>query len=215
MSSSASSTLFTGNLHCDCRKRILMPSSLWSTTITPLYPRKRNWYAEGSTQYSLRLRLALHFSSQIMWANSGEMVPTPSECGPMSGCSSHWSRRIFTLRSVVVNACAILAAYLLGVRRRLEKSPSEDRIFSAFTYPSTGSRNGETNQTECSRRELVEYARNSNARPPSSNPSRRMPPTRRWRKLCPSVSPYKRNARRSSSRNSTRMKRSARAGSWS
>lgn len=148
-----------------------------------------------------------------MSRNWGEIVPTPSVCLPKSGCSSHWSYRIFTLGSVAVKACAIRAAYLLGIRKSFEKSPRDDRIFSEVTYPSTGSRKGETNQTECWRSALVEYARNSNARPPSSNPWRKIPPTRCLRNQVPSTSPSQRYARRSSSRNSTRMNRSVRLGS--
>src|ERR1700755_340081 len=112
-----------------------------------------------------------------MSRNSGEIVPTPSVCSPKSGCSSHWLLRIFTLGLVAVKACAIRAAYLLGVRKSLEKSPRDDRIFSEVTYPSSGSRKGERNQTEWLRSALVEYARNSKARPPSSNPWRKIPPT--------------------------------------
>jgi hypothetical protein len=74
---------------------------------------------------------------------------------PKSGCSSHWSLpgRI----CVVVKACAIRAAYLLGIRKSFERSPRDDRIFSEVTYPSTGSRKRETNWTKCSCSALVEY----------------------------------------------------------
>jgi hypothetical protein len=144
-----------------------------------------------------------------MSRNRREIVPTPSVCSPKPGCSSHWSLRIFILGFVAVKACATRAAYLLGIPKNFEESPRDNRIFSEVTYPSTGSRKGETNQTKCSRSARVKYAGSSKARPPSSKPWRKIPPTRCLRNQVTSTSPSQRYARRSSLRNSTRTNRSA------
>jgi hypothetical protein len=143
------------------------------------------------TQFSLTLRVARHIAAQIISANSGDIVP----CGPKSACSSYWSLRIFTLVRVAVDDCAIRAAYLLAYIGAL-KSPR------AMRESSPGSRvppqdRGTARQTRLSARAAHsgKYPRNLNPGPPSSNPSRKIPPTRCWRNSVPLTSASQRNTR--------------------